>query len=98
MSLPRVLVSFRDIEKVEPYLAALRDVAIQPMTTGTGVEGVQGVLFTGGSDVDPEFYGQTPDPQLGHVDRGRDVFELALLGLAESAGLPVLCICRGMHS
>jgi len=95
--IPKVLVSFRDVEKVEPYLAALRDVAIEPVTSGTDVEGVQGVLFTGGSDIDPEFYGQTPDLKIGHVDRERDVVELALLKMADAAGLPVLCICRGLQ-
>src|SRR5262249_51467352 len=39
---------------------------------------VQGLLLTGGSDVDPALYGASPHPKLGRVVRERDDFELAL--------------------
>jgi putative glutamine amidotransferase len=56
---------------------------------------VQGVLFTGGSDVDPSLYGEAPHPRLGDVFRDRDEFELALCREALDRDLPILGICRG---
>jgi len=54
-----------------------------------------GLLLTGGPDLDPETFGEDPIPQLGRVDAPRDVFELALAAEALSRGLPLLGICRG---
>ena len=61
------------------------------------LEGVDGVVLTGGEDVDPSFYGATPSPKLGTVDRERDRFELALFAEAQRRSLPVLAICRGIQ-
>jgi putative glutamine amidotransferase len=58
---------------------------------------VDGLIFTGGTDIDPEFYGQAPHPKLGTVIRQRDEFELRLARLAIDRGLPVLGVCRGMQ-
>lgn len=54
-----------------------------------------GLLLTGGVDVDPNFYGAEPHPLLGLVDLPRDRFELALFGAARAKGVPVLGVCRG---
>ena len=62
-----------------------------------GVEGLDGLLFTGGEDVDPALYGAEPSPRLGTVDRNRDLFELAVLAAARERGIPVLGICRGIQ-
>ena len=59
------------------------------------VDRVQGVLFTGGSDVDPSLYGEAPHPRLGDVFRDRDEFELAVCREALDRDLPILGICRG---
>lgn len=61
------------------------------------VERLDGLVLTGGEDLDPWVYGQMPSPRLGRVDPARDEFELALADLAFQAGLPVLAICRGMQ-
>lgn len=58
---------------------------------------LDGLVLTGGADVDPSAYGQDPDAQLGAVERERDRWELSLLEAAERRGLPVLCICRGLQ-
>lgn len=101
MSDPRVLVSFRNAPKVEPYFAALRAAGLDPVgcTPGAhaGIHDVKGVLLTGGGDVVPEYYGQDPQPELGDTDRERDAFELGLLTMADAAGVPTLAICRGMQ-
>jgi putative glutamine amidotransferase len=61
------------------------------------VERLDGLVLTGGADVDPAAYGQLPDEQLGHVEPDRDEWEFALLAAAERRGIPVLCICRGVQ-
>lgn len=58
---------------------------------------IQGLVITGGEDVDPWLYGQEPDPNLGRIDTDRDRFDLALADLALERGLPTLAICRGMQ-
>jgi putative glutamine amidotransferase len=58
---------------------------------------LDGLILTGGGDLDPASYGQRPHPRTGRVSAERDQAELALLGAALSAGLPVLGICRGMQ-
>lgn len=54
-----------------------------------------GVLFAGGEDVDPAFYGETKKHASVQVDRRRDEFELDLLERALDRRLPVFGICRG---
>lgn len=61
------------------------------------LEGCDGLLLTGGEDVDPAYYGEEPSRALGAVDRERDEFELALFHAARAARLPVLGICRGIQ-
>lgn len=62
---------------------------------GALVERVDGLVLTGGDDVDPRRYGQVPTDASTAVDPDRDAFELALLAAARTASLPVLGICRG---
>jgi putative glutamine amidotransferase len=56
-----------------------------------------GVVFTGGADIDPAHFGQQPAPGLGRVEPQRDIFELALYAAARRHRLPVLGICRGIQ-
>jgi putative glutamine amidotransferase len=60
---------------------------------------LDGLLFSGGPDLDPATYGQSPHPQLGpNVDRVADQYELDLLAAATARDLPLLAICRGMQA
>lgn len=56
---------------------------------------LDGLILSGGSDVDPALYGEQPHPKLGCVVRERDDFELALTRKALARDLPILAICRG---
>ena len=57
-----------------------------------------GLLLSGGVDVDPAHYGQTPHPQLGDVDLDRDATELPLIRAALDQDMPIFAICRGIQT
>lgn len=56
-----------------------------------------GLVLTGGIDVDPARYGAERAPQTYGCDDLTDAFEVALVGAALDAGCPVLAICRGIQ-
>jgi putative glutamine amidotransferase len=58
---------------------------------------LDGLVISGGADVDPARYAAEPHPRTAGWREDRDVWELALLDAAEAIGLPVLGICRGMQ-
>jgi gamma-glutamyl-gamma-aminobutyrate hydrolase PuuD len=58
---------------------------------------LDGLVLTGGGDIDPAAYGAPPHPRTGRVSAERDQAELDLLAAALAAGLPVLGICRGLQ-
>lgn len=58
---------------------------------------VQGVLLTGGHDVDPSLYGEEPLRQCGAAAPDRDIMETILLRKALERNMPVLGICRGIQ-
>ena len=64
-------------------------------TPGLKLGDAHALMLTGGIDVDPSLYGETPHPEVDQTNRPRDDFELALLNEALERDLPVLAICRG---
>jgi putative glutamine amidotransferase len=56
---------------------------------------LDGLVLTGGGDVDPGLYGESPEPSVGGVNPVRDESERALLAAALAVDLPVLAVCRG---
>lgn len=56
-----------------------------------------GVLFTGGGDVDPALYGESAHASYLPAEEGRDTYEIALARAAIEAGVHVFAICRGMQ-
>ncbi len=70
---------------------------LPPEAAAAFVERVDGVLLTGGGDVDPERYGASRHPETGGVDPERDAFEFALVEAARARGRPILGICRGFQ-
>jgi putative glutamine amidotransferase len=58
---------------------------------------LDGLLLTGGTDVDPARYGAEPDPAAYTPEPDRDRLELGFVDVAAEADLPVLGICRGVQ-
>jgi len=61
------------------------------------LELVDGLVFSGGGDIDPATYKGSPHPEIYLVDPERDSFELGLARAALKAGTPMLGICRGLE-
>jgi putative glutamine amidotransferase len=58
---------------------------------------LDGLLLSGGADVDPARYGAAADLATGPIEDDRDRAEIGLIELAVGEGLPVLGICRGLQ-
>lgn len=76
-------------------------VLLPPTTTpgaaSLAVGRLDGLVVSGGADVDPERYGAEPHPRTAAWRPDRDAWETALLDAADAVGLPVLGVCRGMQ-
>jgi putative glutamine amidotransferase len=97
----RVGVTFCGDQKVEAYEGAVRAVGLEPVRLIAGqarsLDGLYGLLLTGGTDVNPRRYGQIAAPETQQPDEARDEMECSLLGEALAIDLPVFAICRGMQ-
>ena len=60
------------------------------------IESLDGIVFSGGGDVDPAHWGAEPHPAT-EIDRARDESEFLLMCAALDAHLPILGVCRGMQ-
>jgi putative glutamine amidotransferase len=56
---------------------------------------LDGIIFSGGGDIDPANYGEEPHPETKGVQQERDDAELPLLTAALERDMPVLAVCRG---
>lgn len=88
------------------YLAAVESAGGTPLPLAPGIgpaaladilSRADGLVLTGGGDVDPTRYGQQPHPETAFVSVARDEMEAAAIRLALAAGKPLLAICRGMQ-
>ena len=79
---------------MRPDAAGYPDVNPEAVKVLLEEEKIDGVLLTGGGDVDPKLYGGDPNTTR-LVHRLRDDFEIALIRAARERGLPMLGICRG---
>ncbi len=59
---------------------------------------IDGLLLSGGADINPLFQGEEPLPQLGGINAERDLPELLLTRLAFNRQMPILGICRGLQT
>jgi putative glutamine amidotransferase len=61
------------------------------------VQRLEGLMLTGGGDVNPALYGEEPNDTFQPSEPGRDEYEIALIRAASDASVPVFAICRGMQ-
>jgi putative glutamine amidotransferase len=96
-NLEAALIPFDYVRAVEQ--AGGRAMLVPPSADGVEetLDALDGIIFTGGSDVDPELYGEAAHPETSGIVRLRDDAELALLRAALDRDMPVLGICRGIQ-
>lgn len=98
------LIAVSQNRRVTDYLESVRRAGGEPMEVADTLESpasivarVQGVMLTGGGDVDPALYHEGPHDTYEPAEPGRDAFEIGLAQAAVAADLPLLAICRGMQ-
>jgi putative glutamine amidotransferase len=84
------------------YVKAIEKAGGRPLVVPPSEEAIEetlavldGILFSGGSDLDPELYGAELHPETTGVRADRDRAEMALLTAALERDMPVLAVCRG---
>jgi putative glutamine amidotransferase len=92
---PAALIPLAYVQAVEraggrPLLVPPSEVAIEET-----LDALDGLLFSGGADLDPELYGADPHPETNGVRPERDRAEIVLLEAALERDMPVLAVCRG---
>jgi putative glutamine amidotransferase len=92
----RVAVTFGKEKRLGPYLLALEEFGIEAAKNPDSLDSLDGLLLTGGSDINPARYGAT-NAGSDEVDDARDQREDRLLRQALAADLPVFGICRGLQ-
>ena len=95
--LPAALIPLDYVDAVER--AGGRAVLIPPSEEGVEetLEALDGIVFSGGADVDPAHYGADAHPETDAPQARRDAGELALLRAALERDMPTLAICRGFQ-
>ena len=95
------LIGLTNCRKIEDYRQSVLHVGgeVRVLDVSTdlkaALEGLGGLMLTGGGDVAPATYGEPPHPTIEEAEPGRDEFELGLVLLARKQRLPILAICRG---
>ena len=101
-SRPRIGVTRAADKLNSTYVRALQEAGAEVVELAPGADGaaaleeVDGLLFTGGADIDPTQYAAEPHPMTVAAP-DRDALELPLVRAAVERGTPVLAICRGIQ-
>ena len=93
--LPAALIPLSYVQAVED--AGGRPLLVPPQSDAVEetLDALDGVLFSGGEDLDPSHYGADAHPETKGVHSARDRAELELLRAALARDMPVLAVCRG---
>ncbi len=92
------------IAAVDAYITAVQNAGGLPVLIPIGLtrddllrlrKSLDGILFTGGGDINPRLFGGQPHPAINGVDEQRDELEIELVRLAAETGWPFFGICRG---
>ncbi|HKY23055.1 MAG TPA: gamma-glutamyl-gamma-aminobutyrate hydrolase family protein [Vicinamibacterales bacterium] len=95
------IIGITPCNRLPDYVESVRRAGGEPrvlsMEQPPSLDGVDGLLFTGGNDIDPAHYRESPHPLTQVVDPARDTFELELAKLALAHDTPMLAVCRGLQ-
>ena len=98
------LIAVAPNRRMTDYMESVRRAGGEPIEIVPGAETpeqllsrVDGLMLTGGGDVDPALYGETANATFQAAEDGRDQFEIDLSRAAVAKGIPFLAICRGMQ-
>jgi putative glutamine amidotransferase len=97
------VIGITSCRKLEDYRQAVLHVGgevriLEPTVSAVeALQGVDGLLLSGGGDISPDYYGEKPHPTVVDVDAERDRFEVALVAEARHRELPIFAICRGVQ-
>ena len=98
------LIAVAQNRRMSDYVESIRRAGGEPIEVVPGTETaaqilsrVDGLMLTGGGDVDPTIYGEEPHGTFEAAEDGRDQFEIELSRAAVESGIPFLAICRGMQ-
>ena len=95
------LIGITRCSKLDDYVASVEQTGARVRVLEVSdspkkvLDEIDGLLLTGGGDIDPVFYGEDRHPAIEDAEPGRDEFEIDLARRAVESDLPVLAICRG---
>jgi gamma-glutamyl-gamma-aminobutyrate hydrolase PuuD len=104
--MPLIAITSTDLKEAKPYVASveLRGGQTRVLTPDSyrtvdeALDGVSGLLLSGGEDIHPRYYGQEIDPKANVEPLvERDEMEMAIFRAALERNMPILGICRGMQ-
>ena len=61
------------------------------------IETLDGIILSGGIDINPLLYNEEPSPKLGFIFPDKDAFDLSIVKIAYELNKPILAICRGLQ-
>lgn len=70
---------------------------LSPPALSALLDQIDGLMLTGGGDINPEWYDEQPHDTVRGIVTARDATEIAAIELARARALPLLAICRGMQ-
>jgi len=98
-----VRIGITRCHRIADYLEAVSASGAEPVVLEAdhGPQGLlndlDGLVLSGGGDVDPALFGEAPLPAYSPAEEGRDAAEIALVHAALLSKTPVLAICRGIQ-
>lgn len=81
--------------KLNLKLQGAYSVRLRPSKNNVKFEKLDGLILSGGNDIDPTLYGADKDAHNTSLDKKRDAFELDMIDKAYKKRVPILGICRG---
>src|SRR5919108_1407276 len=101
MSKAGIVIGVTRCSRLDDYLASVEQAGARARVLEVSesprkvLDEIDGLLLTGGGDVDPVLYGEERHESVEDAEPGRDEFEIDLARRAMAADLPLLAICRG---